>query len=71
MSESAPEHASPLVDLTGIKLDRIAHLCARAAGNLVPDDLEDRPVLRRALRRVQEEAERTGETFVGHSNLII
>lgn len=56
--EPAPDEADALVDLSGITLERIARLCGPSASGLDPDDITDRPVLRRAVRRVQREGER-------------
>ncbi len=58
MTEPDPDEAAPLVDLSGITLERIARLCGPSASGLDPDDITDRPVLRRAVEKVQREGER-------------
>lgn len=58
---------SQLADLTGITLERIARLCDEETG-LDPDDIADRPVLRAALLRVRQEAEREYESFAGFND---
>jgi len=68
MSEPTSGEATEFIDLSGVTLDRVAWLCESAAQELSPEDAADRPVLRRALHRVQEEASRAGEMFSGHSN---
>jgi hypothetical protein len=49
-------------------LGRIARLCEATASDLTPEDIADRPVLRRALQRIQEEAEHSDGTFCRHGN---
>lgn len=71
MTEPAPDEAAPLVDLSGITLERIARLCGPSAGGLDPDDVTDRPVLRRALLRVQREGERSSGLFAGFSSHLL
>jgi hypothetical protein len=68
MSEVTRGDFPLLVDLTGVALDRVAQLCQEAASALEPEDAEDYPAIQRALRRVQDEAGRAGEAFVGHSD---
>ena len=68
MSEPTAGEATEFVDLSGVTLERVARLCSAAAQELSPEDAADRPVLRRALRQVQEKASRSGEMFAGHSN---
>jgi hypothetical protein len=67
MSDSTPLVAH-LIDLTEMTLDKIVHLCETTGRDLDPEDIADRPVLQRALRRVQAEADRGHETFCGHAN---
>lgn len=50
-------------------LERIRQLCDPSA-DLDPDDLANRPVLRRALLRVRREAAREEQTFAGFNNHI-
>ena len=68
MTEPAPDEAAPLVDLSGITLERIARLCGPSASGLDPDDVTDRPVLRRAVQRVQREGERSSGLFAGFNS---
>jgi hypothetical protein len=68
LTEPAPDEAEPLVDLSGITLERIARLCRASASGLDPDDLKDRPVLRRAMRKVQREGERGSGLLAGFSS---
>lgn len=68
LNEPTTEDATHLVDLTGIALGRITRLCEAAARDLTPEDMADRPALRRALRRIEEEAQRSGGNFCRHSN---
>lgn len=71
MSEPAADEAAPLVDLSGITLERIARLCGPSAGNLDPDDVTDRPLLRRALLRVQQEGERSSGLLAGFNSHLL
>jgi len=65
MSETAPDHESVAIDLTGVPLDQIARLCQATADDLSPEDARDQPVLHRALRRAKETAGQAGEAFAG------
>jgi hypothetical protein len=69
LSEPLPADSSPLVDLTGMTLERIRQICDPSA-RLDPDDLANRPVLRRALLRLRQEATQGEQTLAGFSNLI-
>ena len=69
MSEPPAEDSSSLVDLTGMTLERIRQLCDLSA-DLDPDGLANRPVLRKALLRVQRETALDEQTFAGFSNHI-
>jgi len=51
-----------------VPLERITRLCEAAARDLNPEDMTDRPVLRRALHRIEEEARRSDGTFCRHGN---
>jgi len=66
MSEPAQDDPQHAVDLSGIPLGQIARLCRDAAAELSPQDLADRPVLRRAVQRARETAGRAGEAWAGH-----
>lgn len=70
MSERTGDEDFPLPDLSGTTLERIARLCGPAAGLLDPDDLADRPALRRAVLRVQREEEHTGELYAGFASCL-
>jgi hypothetical protein len=71
MSQLAPGDDAQLADLTSVSLDRVAQLCEEAARDLTPDDAADRPALRRALRRIEQQNARPGETFVVHQQSLI
>ncbi len=71
MTEPAPDEAGPLVDLSDVTLERIAQLCGPAASGLDPDDVADRPVLRRALLRVQREGECRSGLFAGFDSHLL
>lgn len=64
--QPAPDDDQALVDLVGLTLDRIRRLCGQDA--LEPDELTDRPVLRQALLRVQQDARNAEESFAGFQN---
>ncbi|MGA2830285.1 MAG: hypothetical protein ABSF03_29725 [Streptosporangiaceae bacterium] len=68
MTEPAPGEADPLVDLSDITLERIARLCGPSASGLDPDDITDRPMLRRAVRKVQRDGERGSGLLAGFSS---
>lgn len=71
MTEPARDEAGPLVDLSDVTLERIARLCEHAASSLDPDDMTDRPALRRALLRVQREGERDSGLLAGFSSHLL
>jgi hypothetical protein len=71
LSEPVPDEAAPLVDLSGITLERIAKLCGSSADSLDPADVTDRPVLRRALLRVRQEGESSGGLLAGFSSHLL
>jgi hypothetical protein len=71
LTEPAPNEAAPLVDLSSTTLERIARLCGPAADRLDPEDVADRPVLRRALLKVKQEGERNSELFAGFSSHLL
>lgn len=71
MTEPAPDEAGPLVDLSGVTLERIARLCGPAASGVDPDDVTDRPALRQALLRVRREGECRSGLFAGFSSHLL
>jgi hypothetical protein len=68
LTEPPLDEAGPLVDLSDVTLERIARLCDPAVSGLAPEDVQDRPALRRALLRVQQEGEHPGGLFAGFSS---
>lgn len=68
MTEPAPDETAPLVDLSGITLERIARLCGPSASGLDPDDITDRPMLRSAVEKVQRDGERGTGLLAGFSS---
>lgn len=67
MRDSFRGDFAELVNLTEIPLDQVARLCEEAAEGLPPEEALDSPVLRRAVRRLRQEALCPGEIYVGHS----
>jgi FXSXX-COOH protein len=62
-----PGDGADLVDVTGMTLDRIRQLCDPDSGPGA-ENLTDRPVLRRALRRILDDARRADESFAGFND---
>ena len=71
MTELAPDEAATLVDLSSMTLERIARLCGSSADGLDPDDVADRPALRRALQRVRQDGERDSGLFAAFSSHLL
>lgn len=67
MSDQPAADDADLVDVTGLTLDRIRRLCDPESG-LDAEDLADRPVLRQALRRILDDAQRAEESFAGFND---
>jgi hypothetical protein len=71
LTDLAPDDTAPLVDLSGMTLERIARLCGPSASGLDANDVADRPVLRQALLRVQREGARASDLLAGFSSHLL
>jgi hypothetical protein len=66
MSEPAQDDPQHAVDLTGVPLDQVARLCQETVDGLGPQELADRPALRRAAQRARETVDGAGPAWAGH-----